>query len=52
MQHKESEMSTSKRNGRFSIVGMIVGVVVIPMTVLGVLFLAQKILRWHIFPGI
>ena len=40
------------RNVRFSIVGMIVGVVVVPMAVLGLLFLAEKIVRWHVYPGI
>ena len=45
-------MSTSIRNVRFSIVGIIVGVVVIPIALLGVLFLAEKIIRWHVYPGI
>jgi len=45
-------MSTSKTNIRFSIVGIIVGTAVIPITVLGLLFLAEKIIRWHFYPGI
>jgi hypothetical protein len=45
-------MSTSIRNVRFSIVGIIVGVAVIPAAVLGLLFLAERIYRWHFYPGI
>ena len=52
LSHKEIEMSTSIRNVRFSIVGIIVGVAVIPAAVLGLLFLAERIYRWHFYPGI
>jgi hypothetical protein len=45
-------MSTTIRTGRFSIVWIIVGVAVIPLTVLGLFFLAEKIVRGHFYPGI
>jgi len=38
-------MTISVRPAQFTILGMIAGVVAIPMTVLGLLFLAQSIIR-------
>ena len=38
-------MTISVRPAQFTILGMIAGVVVIPMAVLGLLFLAQSIIR-------
>jgi hypothetical protein len=46
------EMSIAIRNVRFSIIWIIVGVAAIPAAVLGVLFLAERIMRWHFYPGI
>lgn len=45
-------MSTIRQSGRFSMVWLIVGVAIVPITVLGLLFLAEKIMRWHFYPGI
>jgi len=45
-------MNTRRLTGRFSIVWIIVGVAVIPLAVLGLFFLAERIVRWHFYPGI
>ncbi len=45
-------MNTRIRTGRFSIVWIIVGVAVVPLAVLGLFFFAERILRWHFYPGI